>query len=483
LRRPRKEFVEVNATHELAILSQARPRCAQITVAGCTAHCFTDYAEFRGAGLKPQAFIIKSEDPAYVGQVLRRLRRDPDHATALAFVDGRYDEADRSVCDGPLPTSSGALLERIEQTRSRAQAMRARNDDRSADSLLLEYMWLRPDCVLEPLADWRHPRRYRYPMLEALDRSDSDPDAILQRLDKRGLIERVALRDRQRECDHCGSAQLNFIDVCPNCRSIEVDQHAALHCFNCGLIAPEERFVHGDQRQCPKCGNRLRHIGSDYDRPLETNVCHSCDHVFVEGEVEARCAVCRHTSATTRLRLRKIHSWRLSGLGCLAAQGVAAGPGPTLFEPRQFLPYPQFVGSLEWSLKLVNEGSFNFALVGLHLENLEQLRGALGAGRTADLLEACTERLRESLGEADLATHADQDTVFLLLPNADRKRLSALHHTVRDLARQAMQEEGGGPAWRLAEHGVSQRNARGESARSLLQQLRDGLGSAERAVA
>jgi hypothetical protein len=477
-------LLKVNPTHVLAILSQARPRCAQLVVAGCTAHCHADYAEFRQSGLKPEAFIVKSEDPAYVGQVLKQLRRDPDHATALAFIDGRCDEADRAVSDGALPASSAALLERIELTHNRAQAMRARNDDRSADTLLLEYMWLRPDSVLEPLADWRHPRRYRYPVLEALDRSDSDPDGILQRLDKRGLIERVALRDRQRECDHCGSAQLNFIDICPNCRSIEVDQHTALHCFNCGLIAPEERFVRGDQRQCPKCGNRLRHIGSDYDRPLETNVCHSCDHVFVEGEVEARCAICRHASPTTRLRLRKVHAWRLSGLGCLAAQGQAAGGGPVLFEPRQYLPYPQFVGSLEWSLKLVREAEFGFTLVGLHLENLEPLRGALGAGRTAELLEACTERLRESLGEADLATHADQETLFLLLPHADRKRLSALHRTVRGLAQQALQEEGSGPAWRLAEHGVSPRNVGGEDARSLLGRLRDGLGdAAERRVA
>ncbi len=466
----------MKATHELAILSQARPRCAQLVVANCTAHCFADYGEFRQSGLKPEAFIVKSEDPAYVGQVLRELRRDPDQATALAFVDGACDEADQAVGDGKLPGTSQALLERIGQTRSRAQAMRARNDDRGTDALLLEFMWLRPNYVLEPLADWRHPRRYRYPVLEALDHGGSDPDEALQRLDKRGLIERVGLRDRQRECDHCGSAQLNFIDICPNCRSIEVEQHSALHCFTCGLIAPEQRFVHGDQRQCPKCGNRLRHIGSDYDRPLETNVCLSCDHVFVEGEVEARCAICRHAAPTTRLRLRKIHAWRLSGLGCLAAQGEGAGHGPAQFEPRQYLPYPQFVGSLEWSLKLARESSaFGFALVGLHLENLEQLRGALGVGRTAELLEACTERLRESLGDADLATHADQETLFLLLPNADRKRLAALHRTVRDLVQQAMQEGGGGPSWRLAEHGVNQRNVHGEDARSLLQRLRDGL--------
>jgi GGDEF domain-containing protein len=474
----------VNHSHELVILSQTRPRAAKLVVGGCAAHCYADYSEFRqSAQAAPGAFIIKSEDPAYVADTLRQLRRDPDHATALAFLDGAAAEFELAASDGKLPGSSPALIERLEHSHSRARAIRIKNDNRGPDALLLEFMWLRPDYVLEPLADWRHARRYRYPPLELMDRSDSDPNTWLQRLSKRNLIEPVALLDRQRECDHCGSAHLNFIDVCPNCRSIEIGQHTALHCFTCGLIAPEERFIRGDMRQCPKCGNRLRHIGTDYDRPLETNLCGACDHVFVEGEVEARCAVCKSSSPTTRLRQHRIESWRLSGLGCLAAQGEAPGQAQPMFEPRQFLPYPQFLANLEWSLKLARDSAFGFAIAGMHLENLEQLNSSFGVGRTAELLEACTDRLRESLSEVDLATRADQETIYLMLPNADRRRLSALHHTVRELVTQATQDNGVGPSWRVAEHGVQQREARHEDARGLLGKLRSGLLDAGRRVA
>lgn len=473
---PRKERNVVSEALELVILSQQRPRVAQLTVGGCGAHCYADYAEFHQSGMSPAAFIIKSDDPAYTSLALRQLRHDPDHATALAFIDGAAGELEQAASDGALPRAARALVERIGQSRSRARAMRVKNDNRSPDALLLEYMWLRPDYVLEPLADWKHARRYRYPALELLDRSDSDPDTWLQRLAKSNLIEPVALRDRQRECDHCGSAQLNFIDVCPNCHSIDIGQHTALHCFTCGLIAPEERFIRGDTRQCPKCGTRLRHIGTDYDRPLETNLCGACDHVFVEGEVEARCAVCNKSSATNRLRQRKIHSWRLSGLGCLAAQGDAPGQMQPLLEPRQYLPYPHFLGSVDWSLKLARESSaFSFTLAGLHLENLAELNRSLGVGRTADLLEGCADRLRESMAEADLATRADQELIYLLLPNADRRRLSALHHTVRDLVVQATQDNGIGPSWRMAEHGVTHKSAKSEEARGLVQKLRAGL--------
>lgn len=475
----------MDVSHELVILSQARPRCPQLTVAGCTAHCHADYGEFRQSGLKPGAFIIKSDNAEYTRHTLRQLRHDPDQATALAFIDGTADDIDLAAADGQLPATAQALIERIEQWRSRARAMRGRNDNRGPDAMLLEYMWLRPDYVLEPLAQWQHARRYRYPALEALDRSGSDPDTWLQRLDRAGLIEAAALRDRQRECDYCGSAHLSFIDVCPNCRGIEIEQHTALHCFTCGHIAPEQRFLRGDQRQCPECGTRLRHIGSDYDRPLETNLCSSCDHVFVEGEVEARCAVCRHSMPTTRLRQRRIQAWRLSSSGCLAAQGDGPGQAPPLFETRQFLPYPHFVGSLEWSLKMVRHGSAaTLAVAALRLQNLQQLNQTLGAGRSAELLEACAERLRESLADIDLATRADQETTFLLLPGADRKRLAALHRTMQQLTAQAMQENAIGPAWSLAEQMVSARSGRDQDARGLLQQLRSGLSDgAERQVA
>lgn len=462
--------------HEIVILCQAPSRCAQLTVGGCTAHCFSEYSEFLESEIRPQAFVIKGDDEAYTHERLYQLRRDPDHATALVFLDGPASEADQAASDGPLPSNSTTLVGQLEQRRSRQRAIRFKNDSRAPDALLLEHMWLRPDFVLKPLADWRHPRRYAYPLIEALDRSDSDPDSWLARLDKGGLIERVTLCDRQRECDYCGSAHLNFIDVCPNCRSIEIGEHTALHCFTCGLIAPEGRFVRADQRQCPKCGTRLRHIGSDYDRPLETNLCGACDHVFVEGDVEARCAICKRSAPSTKLRLRKIYSWRLSGMGCLAAQGGAPQPAADAFDSRQYLAYPQFVNSLAWSLKLAGEG-FSFVLAGLQLDNLDQLNKTFGAARTGELLQACSERLREALGETDLAARIDQEVTVLLLPNADRRRLDALHRTLQELVKQAMQENRVGPNWRLAEHQVHARNASGEEAERLLQRLRESLNT------
>jgi GGDEF domain-containing protein len=362
--------------------------------------------------------------------------------------------------------------------------MALKGDDRGAEALLLEYMWLRPGFVLEPVADWRHPRRYRYPILEALDRSESDPENWLKRLEQENLIERVELKDRQRECDFCGSAHLSFVDVCPNCRSIEIDQHSALHCFTCGFIAPEERFQQGEHKVCPKCGVRLRHIGSDYDRPMETSACRNCDHIFVEGDVIARCAICAHSMPPTELRLHQIFSWRLSGLGRLAAQGRRGVHATTTVDALNYATYDHFLNKLDWVLKIAcQQRDFTFAVLGLRLDNYVELNQTLGTGRAAELLDAFAERLREPLTEADLGARPDPESLWLLLPDGSRKRLDKLHRWVQQLTNQARQEDGIGPIWRSVELTLDSKDARTERGESVLTRLRAALDGGEEAAA
>ncbi|HEY0913713.1 MAG TPA: diguanylate cyclase [Solimonas sp.] len=437
-------------SNDIAILAPRRPEGGRLLLAGRVAHCFDDYRAFRESGLKPAAFIIRSTEPAATGEWLRQIRHDPDHGARLAFVEGAVSDADTAIGDGPLPESVPALMERIDASAARAQAMRGKDDDRSPAALLLEYLWLRPGAVLEPRADWRHPRLHHYPLLDALERSEADPQSWLQQLERDGLLARGELRARQRECDFCSSAHLSFIDVCPSCRSIDIDQHAALHCFTCGLIAPEERFTSGGGRCCPKCGSHLRHIGTDYDRPLETTACGSCQHVFVEGEVMAHCEICDHSMAPTALRLHKLWTWRLSSLGCLVAQGRSPTQSPALFDAQHYANREHFIHSLDWLLKIGRSQGTRLGLAGLRLRNGRELASTLGAGRSAQLLDSFAERLRELLGEADLGCRLDEETLCLLLPGADRKRFSQLEALVGDLQQRAVQAEGIGPQWRMA---------------------------------
>ncbi len=472
----------MNRENDIVIFSSDTTAHTPQLLGGCVAYRFSSFDEFLQGSLKPSAFVVKSDSESYTGTLLRQIRRDPDNATALVFTYGNIADNDQPLSDGPMPTTREALLNRITDMRKRAQAMHVHGSHHTPESRLIEYLWLRPGHVLEPVSDWKHPQRYNYPILELLDHSDSDPEVYLRKMDREGLLEKVALKDRQRECDFCGSAHLSFIDVCPNCRSIDIDQHTALHCFTCGLIAPEERFVNGNQRACPKCGTQLRHIGTDYDRPLETCVCGSCDHVFVEGEIVARCAICAHSMPPPTLRLHKFYSWRLGSAGRLAAQSnTESMSGQNIGDVRDSLQY--FVTSIEWMLKMMQtQKDLHFALVGLRLLNRQELEDSLGSVNASRLIEAYVGRLREALNEPDLMVRADDEHVSIMIPHLDRKHLAKIHAAIRTLSEQARQKDGVGPAWEVRDIQVNAKDADRETADSLLGRLRESRSPRKRSA-
>jgi GGDEF domain-containing protein len=474
--------VFLNHENNIVIFSGQAATATPQLLGGCIAHSFAGFDEFQQVALKPAAFVVKSDSESYTRTLLRQIRRDRDNATALVFTYGTVADSDEPLSDGPMPSTREALLNRIGDMQKRAQAMQAHGDHDTPEARLIEYLWLRPGYVLEPKSDWKHPQRYYYPILELLDHSESDSDIYLQKMDREGLLEKVALKDRQRECDFCGSAHLSFIDVCPNCRSIEIDQHTALHCFTCGLIAPEERFVNGSQRGCPKCGANLRHIGTDYDRPLETCVCASCEHVFVEGEVVARCAICAHSMPPPSLRLHKFYSWRLGAAGRLAAQGnpeITRGYGISANQNGR----DNFVASVEWMLKMMQtQKDLHFVLMSLHLINRKELESTLGSANAARLVEAYVERLREALNDADLLVRSDDENILIMIPHFERKHVAQIHMAIKTLSEQAQQQDSIGPAWDIRDLQVNAKIAERETAESLLSHLREPRDTRHRSV-
>ena len=114
----------------------------------------------------------------------------------------------------------------------------------------------------------------------------------LQQKQQENLLEAGELLDRLRQCPSCSSSRLNYVDVCPECHALDIVREPSLHCFVCGHVGPQQAFLKGDALVCPNCLSQLRHIGSDYDRPLENYRCRSCGAFFVDAEVDVRCIDC-----------------------------------------------------------------------------------------------------------------------------------------------------------------------------------------------
>ena len=62
--------------------------------------------------------------------------------------------------------------------------------------------------------------------------------------------------------------------------------------FRCAHQAMERQFTKGETLICPKCRQRLRHFGVDYDRPGTATVCRACGHVDAEATIGFLCIDC-----------------------------------------------------------------------------------------------------------------------------------------------------------------------------------------------
>ncbi len=292
-----------------------------IRMDGVTYHVYSDYAALPETVSPASVFVLSLADRDSVFRLLYALRQDPRTGLQPVFTTESFgfpvDQLSDGRIDSPLEayTRARAIVDRLGQLDDSVFVPGASDQLR-----ILGYLYSRPDLHLAPQRLWSSEGFYSYPVLEAMLGTPQLVAARLLALCERKLLGRSQLNDRVRHCPACDGAHLNFIDLCPNCRHLDIVQQPFLHCFTCGAVAPEERFVDQDGLRCPNCRARLRHIGTDYDRPLENFACNSCGHIFIEPEVQARCMHCSTLTPPDRLTPRTVCTYELTDLGVQAAR-------------------------------------------------------------------------------------------------------------------------------------------------------------------
>lgn len=401
---------------------------------------FYDFFEWNKIRSIPIAFIIDGSNPEYLVTTLKQLRRDNEIFSSLCFVVNHTESPIDDLHDGKLPNTE-ILQEKIKQHQDLLSSFKRNEGYLTPQARLIKYLWLRPDFIVKAYRDWQHPRFYRYPLLDALCLDQMDPLDWLRNLASAKIIEPVSLIDRQRECKHCRSMHLRFIDVCPNCISIDIKPYPSLHCFTCGCVDVQDKFMNLGSLVCPKCNTRLRHIGSDYDRPLENYRCHSCQQTFIEGDILVRCAVCATEMSPGELMLSEIYSWRLSDKGRTVAFRGELSDLSIGFDQINFIPRDLFVHDLDWMLVIARRyPNINFSLFGIYFANLPELVEHLSHMRVLQLLEAFAQRLRDILRAPDLSTRTSENMVWLLLPNADEHGLASFRGRIEKALKAMLHE-------------------------------------------
>ncbi len=140
------------------------------------------------------------------------------------------------------------------------------------------------------------PFAYSYPLVEDFfSLASHEAVELLEDLVTEGLLDR-RLADKVHVCPSCGWHTLNFVEVCPRCRSVDIDIEKVLHHFACAYVGPWSEFKRGMDLICPKCDEQLRHMGLDYERPANTYVCSGCGYAFNDSTVQIHCFRCNNTA-------------------------------------------------------------------------------------------------------------------------------------------------------------------------------------------
>ena len=381
---------------------------------------YNNYLEFSQKLPEATCFVIGTHDAPKACKLLKNLRSEPSMALKPVFLLKSLGQLVERLCDGVVDTIEEALekakpIERLLADLDLSQF----TDPESAPYRMLAYLYSRPSASLDPIGEWRNERYYSYPIAEAM-MAPSDGTQTLLGLLERKLLAPVRLVDRLRHCPKCDGVHLNYIDTCPSCGSIEIEQKPFLHCFACGHVGPEERFLSQTGLTCPQCTARLRHIGADYDRPLENFQCNACQHVFIDPKIVARCMHCNTTSAPEDLMPRSVNALQLTEKGRISARTGSVDDVFTLLDDLNNVDQSYFESIVDWLLSLCRRHKEEqFSLIGIRIQNIIELTDHIGRLRVREVMDEFARRVRELIRSTDLTTRTNQYTLWLLLPKTD----------------------------------------------------------------
>lgn len=382
------------------------------------------------------ADVLVLDGPAdQVCEALWCLRNNNDYAESLILLQKEAGPMAAALADGLLPREAQTLQQRWLQWQQRRRQWPEGDQEWNPMHQLDRWLWPRPNGWIQPISDPCSPSLYRYPLLEILSQQPTEErESWLEHQCDQGYYERGALVDRIRLCRSCGSGHLNYVDICGQCHSLEIARQPCLHCFNCGHVGAQEHFRKDAALLCPNCLTQLRHIGSDYDRPLENYRCRECDNLFIDAHVEARCLSCGGRHTPENLQIKEIRPFRLSNKGRIALlkQRIRPSEEATAIDQNSaMLSEDQFNNILNWQLSILRKKNPNTlperapALMAIWKMDAQQISEPNTQSSHHDWISVLLEKLDETVR----ITCSNQQLAWVLHPECERSQLLSLIHT------------------------------------------------------
>jgi CheY-like chemotaxis protein len=274
--------------------------------------------------------------------------------------------------------------------------------------------------AVRPEYNPKSPAGYGYPSVEEFFSLPSkEAIKLLGDLVAEGLLDRK-LAHKINLCPGCGWHTVNFVEVCPRCKSIDIEIEQVFHHFACAYVGAWSEFKRGTELVCPKCNEKLRHLGKDYERPSETYVCNGCGYAFTDSAVLAECLRCGNASPAEELRATKIHDYAPNPKTSRAVEyGRIYGLDieSVLYEDRSRTFRRDFMFfEIDRERYRALRYKSPLSLVLFSLEGLEKSLGASDPVELARVQRESFEKLADTLRSLDLVSAVDNSCAAVLLP-------------------------------------------------------------------
>ncbi len=380
--------------------------------------------------------VIDVSNSNFIPQ-LKRLRQRTHYTLLPVFYLGILNHHQASWFDGPFDSQAPLIAKNIHE-RMRHLVPHNNETGHDVELLLVRYLYVRGNSILKGQLNHHSVFGLQYPLLNILDPQQELVNSwqFLQEMVAKGLLKQGPVVDELQTCPHCESGLLNFKNACPACHSIRINKESFVHCFSCGNIGPQSEFLKHEHLICNRCQTSLRHVGIDYDKPIEDKRCIDCHHDFFELHVNAFCMVCTKLSDPGDLETKKVYDYYLDSQGELLAKKKEIKHGHAFNEFNKHVDLDLFMTTVNWQIRLARRHTnIHFSMISLIIKNKQELVVSHGIVNTDNMLVKFYEDVLLLLREGDLVTQ-DKNSLFFFLPMTHVEGYRAVIERIKTFANQ-----------------------------------------------
>ncbi|HJO95312.1 MAG TPA: hypothetical protein QF753_18080 [Victivallales bacterium] len=277
----------------------------------------------------------------------------------------------------------------------------------------LMYLYTRKETILKPEIDDSHDIFYHYPLIEIFANEEDNYFYYLDSLAEQNVIQKTTLVDKLFCCPKCFSAHLKFTDCCPNCNSINIKQAKFIHCFSCGFVAPEEKFEKNSRFVCPSCNAKLKLIGEDYDRPLESGVCNDCEEYYIDSKIEVTCISEMVKLSSEDLIKRSIYEYKLTSFGLNQIKYGIVNLTYLIVDDSNYVSVEYFNSILSWFIQMnLRYQDEIFSMIAIKVMTLSE-------HINYTLLSELSKILRNMHRNTDFVVRIDNNIIVFIYPKVN----------------------------------------------------------------